>query len=527
MIRSQIYRLAAAIGLSLTTAFACNVDVKASSPATIRGLITDSHGKPIPGATVLLNKYEGPPLVPIGPSATADKAGRYELQLEVKEPMTVKEIWVSHPGFVRIIHTNRFLLKPRQEVSLDFELRPGEVISGTVEPSKSGRSLQNRIFMLRVTDDKFNQIHVTGPDGRFELYVHQGEYAIDVMNFPDVAFGPKKIRAGTRDVVLKPQPVEMSEEALATAFDKLWVSMDFSYSYFAYKPDVDWNRLREIYRPRAIACQSVSEFLDVLKEMLSQLHDLHVWIETDQGLIGTHAKPWQRNWNPQAIASTWASSQQCGKFAIVGKTKDDGFGFVVINKQSEATDENVQQAVAAIAELHDVPGFIVDLRGGASGGSETLALQLAGAFCDREIVYAKHKRRNGRDHNSFGEVMSRRLPPGEKPFTGPVVCLIGQRCMSSGEALVQMMQVLPHVTVLGMTTRGSSGNPQPVELPGLNARVYYSRWVDMLPDGDVFEGRGIAPDIEVNLPIEAYATSDPTWERGLEVLRKRIAGERR
>ena len=334
---------------------------------------------------------------------------------------------------------------------------------------------------------------------------------------------PRKYPQGTTEIALKPQQVELSEAVLGTAFDRLWEAMDYSYSYFAYKPDVDWNRLREAYRPRAIASDSADDFLDVLKEMLSHLHDAHVWIEADQGLIGTYAAPWQGNWNPHAMSSSWSSSQNCGNFAIVGTTKGDGFGFVVINKQSDATKQNVQQTVAAIVALDYVPGFIVDLRGGASGGSEPLALQLASAFCRREVVYAKHKRRNGRDHSSFGKVKNRRLPEGEKPFTGPVVCLIGQKCMSSGEALVQMMRALPHVILIGMKTRGSSGNPQPVELPGLNARVYFSRWVDMLPDGEIYEGRGIEPDIEVNLPVEAYATGDPTWERGLEVLRKRIA----
>ena len=99
--------------------------------------------------------------------------------------------------------------------------------------------------------------------------------------------------------------------------------------------------------------------------------------------------------------------------------------------------------------------------------------------------------------------------------------------MSSGEALVTMMRTLSHVTLVGMTTRGASGNPKPVELPGLNARVYFSTWVDMLPDGEIFEGRGISPDIEVNEPIDAYTAGDPTWERGLAVLRKRIADERK
>ena len=150
MIRSRTYSVATVVGVSLAYTFSWNVDAKAATQSTIRGVVTDSKGEPISGATILLNAYEGPPLDPIGPTAKSDKFGRYELRMEVKEPITVKEILVSHPGFVRITHTNRFTLKPRQEVPLSFELTPGEVISGRVEPPRSGRTRQDHIFVMRV-----------------------------------------------------------------------------------------------------------------------------------------------------------------------------------------------------------------------------------------------------------------------------------------------------------------------------------------------------------------------------------------
>ena len=90
-----------------------------------------------------------------------------------------------------------------------------------------------------------------------------------------------------------------------------------------------------------------------------------------------------------------------------------------------------------------------------------------------------------------------------------------------------MMKCLPQVTTVGRRTRGASGNPKPWPLvqTGLNdygqsrqtgLTVYFSRWVDLMPDGRTFEGVGIPPDVEVNEPAAAYADADPTLEKVLK-----------
>lgn len=314
----------------------------------------------------------------------------------------------------------------------------------------------------------------------------------------------------------------LSPELLGTCFDELWEDMDYHYSYFELKK-IDWPALRERYRPQAVQAASRDEFIGVLKAMLTELRDLHVWIETEAGMQGTYSSPWRRNWNTEVVLASLEKVEACGKFAWVGTTKPDGFGCVVLNQQGSATPEDVAQTVAAIQRLHEVPGFLVDLRGGASGGNEGLAQTLAAAFCSEATVYGQHQVRCGPDHDELTEVQPRMLEPGSEPFTKPVVCLIGQRCMSSGEALVMMLDCLPQVTTIGQRTRGASGNPQKFPLPELDLAVWYSRWVDLLPDGTPLEGRGIVPDVEDDEPVDAYRRSDPTWERALVLLREKVA----
>src|SRR5205807_3503568 len=103
--------------------------------------------------------------------------------------------------------------------------------------------------------------------------------------------------------------------------------------------------------------------------------------------------------------------------------------------------------------------FFVDLRE-ANGGNESLALEIARLFCGKQTIYARSKYRSGKKHDEFGQVYDRVLPASDKPYLKPVVCILGQRCVSSGEGFAQMMKCLPHVATVGENTRGASGNPR-------------------------------------------------------------------
>jgi C-terminal processing protease CtpA/Prc len=242
----------------------------------------------------------------------------------------------------------------------------------------------------------------------------------------------------------------------------------------------------------------------------------------------TYRSPWTYNGNRKAILAQLTDAIQFGKYAVVGKTKPDGFGYFFMTQQSAATPELVAKAVAEIQKLADTPGFIIDLRN-ANGGSEPLAMEIARLFCAKQVVYAKSKYRDGPGHDEFTEGYPRELPPAKsgKPHLKPVVCLLGPGCVSSGAGFAKMLAALPHVTTVGLPTRGSSGNPGPVAVGQTGISVYFSRWVDMLPDGTPIEGKGVPPAVRVDARAADYRDADPTLAKGLEVLREKIkAGER-
>jgi hypothetical protein len=54
--------------------------------------------------------------------------------------------------------------------------------------------------------------------------------------------------------------------------------------------------------------------------------------------------------------------------------------------------------------------------------------------------------------------------------------------------------------------------------------VYFSRWVDLMPDGTPIEGKGIPPALVVDMAADRYEDADPTLVKGLEILRARTTG---
>lgn len=306
---------------------------------------------------------------------------------------------------------------------------------------------------------------------------------------------------------------------LGEAFDTLWYDMDQNYSYFELKK-IDWKALKRKYRPRAITAKTLTEFVDVLGQMLGELNDNHVWFTEPEGAtVARKQKPAKYNGNARVTEAAIHNITMLGNgFAQVGTIEPEGFGVIRIVQQSQADAKSVAAVVAFIRSHSSAPGFVVDLRL-ANGGSEPLAQEIASEFCARDTVYAKSKFRKGPNATDFGPVYDRTLKASERPFTKPVVCILGPGCVSSGEGFAKMMKCLPNVKTVGMPTRGSSGNPKPFTLPGVPVTVVYSRWVDMLPDGTPVEDHGVLPDVLVEQPAKTYQRADPTWDRAVDLVR--------
>jgi len=315
---------------------------------------------------------------------------------------------------------------------------------------------------------------------------------------------------------VKPPPVFSSDSAAAT-FDQLWEAFDRDYAMFVLRPEVDWAKLREQYRPKALASKSTHEFADVCAEMLKPLRDLHVWMSVAGVNVPVFNRPRSANSNPSAHRTILGDLKQAGRVQWVITT--DKIGFIAIYGWNTGP-EIPAQVDEALEQMRDTRGLIIDVRLNG-GGDEPTAGKVAGRFLQKEFVYSCSQYRNGPSHTDLTEKYERKVSPrGPWRYNRPVVLLIGQKCMSSNESFIAMMSGDPEVTIIGDHTCGSSGNPRIVKLP-LDMTVGVPRWIDYLPDGAPLDERGFQPKVQFKPEPGAFESDrDDLLKAALERLRK-------
>jgi len=82
-------------------------------------------------------------------------------------------------------------------------------------------------------------------------------------------------------------------------------------------------------------------------------------------------------------------------------------------------------------------------------------------------------------------------------FEGAVVVLMNERCFSATDIFLGAMDLLPNVTLLGRASAGGSGRATEVILPRSGLRVRLSSMASFRPDGRLYDGRGVEPDVAV------------------------------
>ncbi|MXO99655.1 peptidase S41 [Altererythrobacter xixiisoli] len=64
----------------------------------------------------------------------------------------------------------------------------------------------------------------------------------------------------------------------ANDFDELWGTLASNYCFFGEKR-TDWDKVRALYRPQALAAQSIEEFTGVVHAVLGELYDIHTHLK--------------------------------------------------------------------------------------------------------------------------------------------------------------------------------------------------------------------------------------------------------
>lgn len=72
----------------------------------------------------------------------------------------------------------------------------------------------------------------------------------------------------------------LTSEQFTADFDSMWSGLRDKYAYFD-KKETDWNKVRELYRPKLAGVKSRSDFVTLLERVLDELYDNHTSLNTN------------------------------------------------------------------------------------------------------------------------------------------------------------------------------------------------------------------------------------------------------
>lgn len=215
----------------------------------------------------------------------------------------------------------------------------------------------------------------------------------------------------------------------------------------------------------------------------------------------------------QELDSLFAADPIFGSFTdpvslpVEGYTLENGFGYIRINSFSDnqnLTAEIWQDYMQDMID-NDVPALILDLRHN-SGGSGSMALNIAGYFFDEKIVVEQHGYYNYKTGKFEFDEIPTEIEPAPLYYDGPVAILVSPNCVSACEGFSYYMTQQQRATVVGhygtAGAYGEVGRGQ-YKMPGDIDMQFPTGRPETL-DGDlVIEGVGILPEVVVPVSYES------------------------
>jgi len=330
-----------------------------------------------------------------------------------------------------------------------------------------------------------------------------------------VALAPLQWSFASQPAELRPESEQRARNGEALA--KLTEALDAHYSYRDLRVK-DWAAQRRTSEPAILAARTDRGCAQELARFLAPAADPHLWLVRNERVLPT----FERNVDPlfrRGFVDAAFRIEQAGPRAIAGRSAD-GIGYLLVDTWANGLD--LAPIHAALERLRDVKALAIDARTN-SGGNEELAREIAAWFVDGEVTYARHRVRTGPGADGFAPTVERRLRGNDAPrrIDVPLAVLTGPFAMSSNESFVLMLRRARDCTLVGQPTAGSSGNPQPFELGnGVVARI--PSWQFLDAEGQLLEGRGVAPDVLVPCTPEDLKSGDPILSKALEVLRAKL-----
>jgi C-terminal processing protease CtpA/Prc len=105
-------------------------------------------------------------------------------------------------------------------------------------------------------------------------------------------------------------------------------------------------------------------------------------------------------------------------------------------------------------------------------------------------------------------------------YAAPVVVLIDGGCFSATDVFVAALRTRPQVRLCGTATSGGSGRARTYRLARSGIALQLSSMASFRPDGKLFEGNGIEPDVHCEpAPQDLVSSSDAVLAAAARLVR--------
>lgn len=374
------------------------------------------------------------------------------------------------------------------------------------------------------------------------------------------AHAPEKPVSHARDLLIQDsetmlKPWNLGKAAIAADLELLIYALKTAYGGRDQVPRAQFTAaLARLEVAKAQEALTPFEFCRAIDQALLEIQDQHLF----PWLIGMSCEEQRSSRKRKVQVGANLQSSRSIPWRYEERTaRGKSVGVLAINALPPHEDGVWNGFSAALAQARRTAGLIIDLRGN-SGGDEARAKELGRMLYGQEFptpVQSQVKSQtpetmailvnNSRFHISAHrrkaepvpgyleerektalerlrlaesgalpeqvEIVAEQGPPFDprRGFTGPVYVLIDAECISSCEAILDFLELHPHVKAVGENTGGAIhfGNVGFLVLPRSKVLVKMASEYAKYRDGRFLEGVGHAPAIRVTPGEDAWAAA--------------------
>lgn len=285
-------------------------------------------------------------------------------------------------------------------------------------------------------------------------------------------------------------------------FEYLWNQVDKNYTFFDVK-NIDWDSVREVYRPKVDDNMDNDSLFRVCAAMLNTLRDGHTNLmsgfdvsRNDSVFYKMYA---EKNIDNNVVMLNYlkADYHTTGGFAH-NAIRNGKVAYLYYPSFSNDANESVLKYL--VYYYKNCNGMILDLRQNGGGSISNVSALLSIFDNHKQPLYTTQVK-SGPGHDAFSEAVTVYAADssllGGNPYTKPVAVLIDRGSYSATSFFAICTQAYDNIKLFGDYSGGGLGLPNGGTLP--NGWVYrFSTSRSIAIDGGNYEN-GVPPDVRVIL----------------------------